>query len=185
MKINKDPKTQHAVTLLLTVRRGTLHHYISPCTIQKVSCMYISVYTICSHRFIHIIYHIYILTYIYIYIRICIHKAIVFLYLKHACLFQVPLPMDLGDLTDYLSLLRRLRRNKQSDIQRYPAMVPCQRRSSLFGIGIGFTHFSIPPPPPPPKKKKKKLAASFKLQKCMIIFLKVILGVIVDVLCWL
>ena len=62
--MNRNPKTQHAVTLLLTVRRGTLHHYISPCTIQKVSCMYISVYTICLHRFIHIIY-MYIFLHIY------------------------------------------------------------------------------------------------------------------------
>eukprot|EP00434_Breviolum_minutum_P039311 symbB.v1.2.034906.t1/scaffold4590.1/size39089/2 len=39
-------------------------------------------------------------------------------------LYKVPLPMDLDDLTDYLSLRRRLlRKREESGFQRYPAMV--------------------------------------------------------------
>ena len=153
MKINKDPKTQHAVTLLLTVRRGTLHHYISPCTIQKVSCMYISVYTICSHRFIHIIYHIYIFLHIYIHTYMYTQGNCVSI--PQTCL-SFPGAFTHGPRWSYrLPLAASPFASQQAEW--YPAIsshgAVSKEELSFWHRDRIHTFFNTPPPPP--KKKKK------------------------------
>ena len=103
------------------------------CYSFKVSYKYISV----LNQFVHIDLYLYI-----IYIRqLCF-------YTSKGCpdFSQVPLPMDLNDLTDYVSLRRRLRRKREeSDIQRYPAMVSCQRSTPKWRR-FGYTPETILPP---------------------------------------